>query len=347
MQDRKDPPPNSRHGRPNMPKVVQELMYTVPRDMRKDDPDLRYPTPVEAMPRLKTAINALAERDGISYPVPALSTLKKAMIINKPPAKEGLDAPWTLGMSEYGNLPDDATGALLTMWKYVKMHGYTDPFTFRQAKWVNKLRWVPAAGGTPHGEVRNTHLMYAHTVRYAGRQLMAERLHEKKGQGMRSEYLEAQMMFTEAEYNLIKKLNRDFDSGLLDDSAINTLAESKLVAPQFTSFTTIIAGMVTGNAPYDAMSKSDFHEYLDDLLNSLSRFPQDFKGRDIELEAENLLAVIRLFTEEEGESLGIDLCIQAFLDLADSLFEAFRAGNMNHWDPPIQSIREKYLRDSN
>jgi hypothetical protein len=189
--------------------------------------------------------------------------------------------------------------------------------------------------------------MYDHTVRYAGRQLMAELLHEKKGQGMRSEYLEAQMMFTEAEYNLIKKLNRDFDSGLLDDSAINTLAESKLVAPHHTNFTSILAGILTGNAPYDAMSKSDFREYIDDIMNSLNMFPHDFKGRNIQQEANTMLAAIRLFTEEEGESLGIDLCIQAFLDLANSLFEAFRAGNMNHWDPPIQSIREKYLRDSN
>ena len=136
MQDRNHPPANSRHGRPNIPKVVQELMYTVPRDMRKDDPDLRYPTPIEVMPRLEIAINALAERDGISYPVPATSTLKKYMLANKPPEAEGLDAPWTLGMSEYGNLPDDATGALLTMWKYVKMHGYSGCINFNAWQWL-------------------------------------------------------------------------------------------------------------------------------------------------------------------------------------------------------------------
>jgi len=41
------------------------------------------------------------------------------------------------------------------------------------------------------------------------------------------------------------------------------------------------------------------------------------------------------------------LCIQAFLDLADDLFEAFKAGNMSRWEPPVQAIREKYPRDSN
>jgi hypothetical protein len=295
-------------------------------DIMRDDPDLRYPTPLEAMPRLKTAINALAERDGISYPIPALSTLKKYMLANKPPEAEGLDAPWTFGMSEYGNLPDNAAGALLKVWKYVKTQGYTDPFTVRQAKWVNKLRWVPEAGGSSIGEIENLHTIYTFAVAYAGRQLMAQAINQKKGKGMHSEYLDAQMMFSEAEYNARK-------SELLDDSAINTYTASKAVAPQHTDFITLVTAVLTGRAP-------ELQPSLDLIEQSLLRFGTN------QQEASNILTGIRLFNDEEGNSLSLSANFDAFFDLADSLFEAFIAGNMNHWDPPIQSIREKYLGES-
>ena len=78
------------------------------------------------------------------------------------------------------------------MWAHAVIDSYAQGFTLRQARWVNHLRWLPQAGGSPHGEVLNVSEMYEFSAVYAAREKVA--VANPTPEAMRSEVLDAQLM---------------------------------------------------------------------------------------------------------------------------------------------------------
>jgi hypothetical protein len=78
------------------------------------------------------------------------------------------DGPWSLAISQAHGIPSDANGVLLEMWGYCLT--MNKKLTIRQAQWMERLRGVPAAGGS-HDR------FYIWACLYAGREkasLLAE-----------------------------------------------------------------------------------------------------------------------------------------------------------------------------
>jgi hypothetical protein len=59
---------------------------------------------------------------------------------------EDKDGPWSLAISQAHGIPSDANGVLLEMWGYCLT--MNKKLTIRQAQWIDRLQWVPAAGGS-------------------------------------------------------------------------------------------------------------------------------------------------------------------------------------------------------
>jgi hypothetical protein len=112
------------------------------------------------------------------YSVPSQKTINDRMksYINAMPkgAHAKLDEEWNLASSEYHFLPAEASGALMAMWSYAILNVGTKGFSIRQAKWVNKLRWVVEAGGSPHGEILDAAKMYRVSSGYTARERFSE-----------------------------------------------------------------------------------------------------------------------------------------------------------------------------
>jgi hypothetical protein len=168
-------------------------------------------------------------RLGIETKVPAPRTLgdritpwRKSGRVNTDP----LDIPWTLGISRGMEIPDDATGAILTVWRHAMANQVPLQFTVRMAKWVSQLRWVPEAGGTIEGAVKNPHNMYLAVWFYSARERQVNRVRGGKSKGMRSGVLDAYLMFKPPVADLFKRMGR-----LEDDSGINYREEMRKLNP--------------------------------------------------------------------------------------------------------------------
>jgi len=153
---------------------------------------------------------------------------------NNMPKISDIDSPWSLGKSDEHRIPDEATGAILEMWAWSIKDMAAEPISIRVARWVSKLRWVPNAGGSPHGEVKDPAKLYLAAVMYSGRERIVELVKDKKGKtekekiGMRSGVLDAVTMLDPR----LEKLARSL--GILeDDTGINYGADLSTVAPQY------------------------------------------------------------------------------------------------------------------
>lgn len=92
--------------------------------------------------------NRLKKRARPGEPVPALPSLRKVQLVlteaRKRDEPQDIDGPWSLGLSAKFNIPDDANGDLLKIWKRCLVVGYR--FTIREAQWAARLRSLPLKG---------------------------------------------------------------------------------------------------------------------------------------------------------------------------------------------------------
>jgi hypothetical protein len=249
----------------------------------------------------------------------------------------GMDAPWSLGSSYMYQLPDQANGALLTMWKHCLTQPYHKPFTNRIARWVCRLMWVPEAGGSSTGEVKDSDTLYLWSALYAGRERTVE---EAKGntEGMRSGRLDASLMLIAEERDLALRLGvlpEDEGIAYTDDELLDK------VAPELAQVEAIAEGFLAGVLP-------ELEQGSEELELRLVEFGT------LKEEASNHIGIASeaLYTPEERKffvrtNLNATGIVQSVLDIADDLLSHHKAGGeLGDWEPPIQVIRERYLGES-
>ena len=248
-----------------------------------------------------------------------------------------MDAPWSLGSSYMYQLPDQANGALLTMWKHCLTQAYYKPFTNRIARWVCKLMWVPEAGGSSTGEVKDSDTLYLWSALYAGRERTVE---EAKGntEGMRSGRLDASLMLIAEEQDLALRL------GVLpEDDGIAYEADDLLatVSPELAQVEAKAKDFLAGKTPTLEQGSKE----LDLRLSEFGTLNE---------KASNLIGIAMrgLYTIEEQKffattNLDATGIVQSVLEMADDLLSHHKVeGELGDWEPPIQVMRERYLGES-
>ena len=175
-----------------IPETVNNRIKQIAIQLREESGSLRNPTSKEVCAVLR---GEYSER-GVPEYLPSERHVRKIILQVKWPTISDLDSPWSLGKSEDAHIPDEASGALLEVWSWSITHGSAEPMSIRVARWVSKLRWVPNAGGSPWGEVRNPSSLYLSALMYAGRERLVELIKDKteKDKGMRSGVLDADLM---------------------------------------------------------------------------------------------------------------------------------------------------------
>lgn len=189
----------------NIPTWLKNRTRQIQLRMRDDHPKGRMPSTPQVRMKLAEYLHDREMANATElYPLPSLSAVYKMLKKTKVPTLDPLDSPWSLGQSGPNQLPDEASGALLKMWYWAITSIPPQPFTIRIARWVCKLRWVPEAGGSPHGEVIEPDLLYYRAVQYSGREHKAEMIKGEKS--MRSEILDAQLMFSLPAMRLARRI---------------------------------------------------------------------------------------------------------------------------------------------
>ena len=176
----------------NVPEWVNRKIKQIAIEIRDERGSLSYPTAIQV--RESTRQYLIDNGDDVARNLPSESHIRGRLreLYKKMPTISDLDSQWSLGKSEDAHIPDEASGALLEVWSWSITHGSAEPMSIRVARWVSKLRWVPNAGGSPHGEAKDPEALYHAASMYAGRERMVELIKDKKG--MRSGVLDAALM---------------------------------------------------------------------------------------------------------------------------------------------------------
>jgi hypothetical protein len=285
---------------------------------------------------------SIKEAERLEYDPKQIPGLRRVQVIRQEfilryTPEGGRDAPWSLGSSYVYQLPDQANGALLTMWKHCFTAGFNKPFTNRIARWVCRLMWVPEAGGSSTGEVKDSDNLYLWSARYAGRERTVE---EAKGkiEGMRSGFLDASLMLIAEERDLalrIGVLPEDEGIAYTDDDLLDK------VSPELAQVEAKAEEFLAGKTPTLEQGSKE----LDLRLSEFGTLNE---------KASNLIgiAMMGLYTNEEQRffartNLNATGIVQSVLDIADDLLSHHKAGGeLGDWEPPFEAIREKYLGES-
>ena len=179
-----------------LPEWVDNMMIEEALNLREEFPSHRNPSAREVREALKARLEDEGEimPGGLPHWFPSERTIRDrlAKLKTRVPRIPDLDNPWNLGMSSGHGLSDDASGALMKMWKFCITHPTTAPLSIRTARWVSKLRWVPEAGGSVAGEVLDPKEMYFAAILYSGRERQVQGI--RGDEDMRSGVLDAKLM---------------------------------------------------------------------------------------------------------------------------------------------------------
>ena len=159
---------NKRRGRPAIKPYIHEMIRREILLEQGQPPERRLPVNVLADQIQRRLIEKNEKR------VPRLSTLEKYISFYR--STTSLDEPWSLGEStklEY-DIPGDATGILLELWKYSLEIGY--PFTLRHARWIARLHKVIVTGTNDIDHWKQIQILFFTTLRYADRERVSQAL---------------------------------------------------------------------------------------------------------------------------------------------------------------------------
>lgn len=306
---------------------VWDMMHQVAIDLKASIGTNRFPSAREIREQLEADFK---ERGEDPRAIPSLASIRSRTrdLKKRMPKVGGIDDPWSLGMSERFEIPDDASGALLAVWKFSLTFPLADPFTNRMARWVSKLRWVPEAGGSPIGEAEYPQHLYFCACLYAGRERQVELIRDKKD--IRSGVLDAQIMLGHSAM-LAKKL------GLIeDDTGIDYGDEFSKVAPNFTMYSRMRQGLAAGQMAdlqrniKENTSKFDMH-----------RFGPHADEANVRAEVEvrfNLALKVLVNDERFKKFTTTEQSSDCAKRLLDHLYGKFMAGEMRSWEPPIEAL---------
>lgn len=176
----------------NVPEWVNHKIKQIAIEIRDERGSLSYPTAIQVRESLRQYL--IDNGDDVARNLPSESHIRARLreLYKKVPTISDLDSQWSLGKSDEYHIPDEATGAILEVWAWSIKDVAAELMSIRVARWVSKLRWVPNAGGSPHGKVTNPAALYRAASMYAGRERMVELIKDKKG--MRSGVLDAALM---------------------------------------------------------------------------------------------------------------------------------------------------------
>ena len=310
---------------PNIPEWVKNKIGQIQLQLRDEHPAGRTPSAPQVRSELKKylADRATANQTDL-YPLPSESAVFKILKARKLPALDPLDSNWSLGKSDSNGLPDEATGALLKIWRFTRTNLVPMDFTIRMARWVCKLRWVPEAGGSPWGEVLSPDLLYVRAAQYSGRERTVEMIKDDKG--MRSQVLDAELMFSKPAKRLAQML------GVLDDDdGIDYQDELATVAPY------VVALEVTRKTQARVPSGA-LRERLAQIIDG-AEFGK-FLPIAHELASLGILALSR---DPRQQQLTDDQLTSCLVEMIEDLVRAFKEGGMDHWTPPLDALLEPYL----
>ena len=165
-----------------IPEWVNYMIKQAAIDTREQLGSLRYPTTAEIRLQLYKALldrgDALALSHAEKLPSDRHIRKVRAELPKQPPISD-IENPWSLGVSQDHHIPDDATGALMVVWRWAILHPSAEPLSIRTARWVSKLRWVPEAGGSSAGEAIDPEKLYKWAYLYSGRERQAELTKDK------------------------------------------------------------------------------------------------------------------------------------------------------------------------
>jgi hypothetical protein len=308
----------------NIPDWLKNRIRQIQLKLRDDHPTGREPSTPQVRKELAEYLNDRATANETElYPLPSVSAVFKILKARKLPGRDLLDGPWSLGKSESNGLPDEATGALLTMWRFAKTDLIPMPFTIRMARWVCKLRWVPEAGGSPNGEVIKPDQLYVQAARYSGRERKVEMIKDEKG--MRSEVLDAQLMFSLPAIRVAQRL------GVLENAdGIDYQDELAIVSPHLAA-----AASVARNTEPLQLSDAEMAY----LVERSAEFGES-KPVALELLSLGILALSRDPRQQRLTKEQVKACVVAMLE---DLVRAYKEGGIDDWNPPLDALLEPYL----
>jgi hypothetical protein len=165
---------------------LKYYMETTVDPATKDDKEQRFYTKTHTIPKRVTFQKILS---GVKYP----------------PVQE--DEPWSLGISSAVGIPDDAVGALTSVWSWSLVQPFKAPFTIRIARWISKFRWLPTHGGSFNGHVLDPYKaeqIYFLAVQYAAMERHAEATMDKRG--MRTPLMDITLLLAPEVLNAAKKM---------------------------------------------------------------------------------------------------------------------------------------------
>lgn len=262
------------------------------------------------------------------YALPGQRAISMLLADNPHRTTPKVDEVWSIGASSSDRgIPDDATGAILTIWKFALSYNPKELFTFAMARYVSKLRWIPEAGGSVDGTVVNPQMLYQFVAKYAAREKKVTLL--KGSKGMHSGALDGELAL-----DPISLQNAYHRGWLTDDTDIDY------------------------DTHVDFGRAIDFKRYLDRNTSHKQEGASDKQGTIYTLEAifnvfqgeaETAAEMLnrgmqQLLNETPGEhhSDPVELSDCA-IAMARDLARAYKTGDMDVWTPPIAILKKTYF----
>ena len=261
------------------------------------------------------------------YALPGQRAISMLLANNPYRTTPKVDEAWSIGSSSASGIPDDATGAILAVWKFALSYNPIELFTVAMARYVSKLRWVPEAGGAVDGTVLNAEELYRAVATYAAREKKVTLL--KSTTGMQSGVLDGQLILDPISFQNAYNQGR-----LLDDADIDY------------------------DNHVDPRRTIDFKRYLDRKTSHQQGHPSDQQGAIYTLEAifnvfqgkaEKAAELLKrgmeqLLSETQGEHHNDPIELSDYaLKMARDLAQAYKNGDMDVWTPPIAILKETYF----
>ena len=288
----------------------------------------RNPYAPEVRELMRDALLNLGDGGSVEY-LPSESHIKKMLRTLTPLSDIEVDGPWSLGLSQAHYIPDDATGALMVVWRWAILDASAAPLSIRTARWVSKLRWVPEVGGSPHGEVLDPAKLYQVASVYSGRERQVELVKDKKG--MRSGVLDAKLMLGAEVSLMYRRL------GLLsDDEGIKHEEDLAVVAPEYMRHLHAKARFDAGMTAFNMRDGQRLAErfFVFGTPKNVALAEQIFNG-----------AMKVLTTDPRYRTLNPPKWQALMHSMMDDFIASFQEiGNCLAWNPPIEATLVRITR---
>jgi len=283
------------------------------------------------------------------YSIPSQATLNKKMRDLKKRIPETvldgshMDSQWSLGSTEWSQLPAEASGVLMQMWKY----SITNPdaiaagFTVRQAQWVNKLRWVSQAGGSIEGQIIDAGLMYKVSSAYTARERYSEDTKQKR---CSTAPLDAQLMLDPNVVRLAslaghEGLDEPSETWLTDLAHYNPYlsnlirTEGQINREVRTGFNQSLQEMKYVTDQFDHLDSTG---ELINIANDMLHFAMEIAKKDPRWELINKAQAKDVGHPDVATADGLQGRIT--VDMMLSILNAWKAGTEKTWEPPLDNL---------